>query len=515
MANNVSPLEEAALSGDIDRLYALIQGDPDILNDADAKPFVSTPLHIAASVDLRTNPEIMVLMPSFALKLNQQGFSPVHLAIQNGHSKLARRLVDMNKELARVKGREGTTPLHLVSQIGDCELLTFFLSACPDSIEDVNARDETALHVAVRYQQFDALRVLVGWFNGNTRKGAESLERSILNWRDVAGNTILHLSVINHDLQNSEKKTALDEATGGSEDMKSKLLKAGARLGPSLEDDPTQTPAYRLLTKMRRIRGNISDNQRDAYLVVAALILTAVYQSVLSPPGGLYQADASNLNATSSLNSAAGKSVLSTVNCNFLRWHQLFLFFGNYKPPTAGQMTLLIVFLYSGVIISFLFNGSRFDAYFATTLSTVIQNMMRLPKRFTRRNNNASMEKKLLKVGANHGSSIEVRPPTLADELRSYTHTPPFLSDDLKGAACLQYSIVNGKDEAGNTILHREAYLVVAALILTAIYQSALSPPGGLKSGIRILQLVLKQGNQSCQALISLPLHSLTRLPFY
>ncbi|RYR70217.1 hypothetical protein Ahy_A03g016726 [Arachis hypogaea] len=439
MANNVSPLEEAALSGDIDRLYALIQGDPDILNDADAKPFVSTPLHIAASVDLRTNPEIMVLMPSFALKLNQQGFSPVHLAIQNGHSKLARRLVDMNKELARVKGREGTTPLHLVSQIGDCELLTFFLSACPDSIEDVNARDETALHVAVRYQQFDALRVLVGWFNGNTRKGAESLERSILNWRDVAGNTILHLSVyiyaaslmlfdlllqnlemIDLNVKNSEKKTALDEATGGSEDMKSKLLKAGARLGPSLEDDPTQTPAYRLLTKMRRIRGNISDNQRDAYLVVAALILTAVYQSVLSPPGGLYQADASNLNATSSLNSAAGKSVLSTVNCNFLRWHQLFLFFGNYKPPTAGQMTLLIVFLYSGVIISFLFNGSRFDAYFATTLSTVIQNMMRLPKRFTRRNNNAILSWQLLKFRVGSGGGFHSTTPVSVSKCRPF-----------------------------------------------------------------------------------------------
>ncbi|XLS83920.1 hypothetical protein HN51_034086 [Arachis hypogaea] len=37
-------------------------------------------------------------LPSFALKLNQQGFSPIHLAIKNGHSKLARRLVDMNSE---------------------------------------------------------------------------------------------------------------------------------------------------------------------------------------------------------------------------------------------------------------------------------------------------------------------------------------------------------------------------------------------------------------------------------
>ncbi|XP_057752934.1 ankyrin repeat-containing protein BDA1-like [Arachis stenosperma] len=473
MANNVSPLEEAALSGDIDRLYALIQGDPDILNDADAKPFVSTPLHIAASVDLRTNPElelkylyfateIMVLMPSFALKLNQQGFSPVHLAIQNGHSKLARRFVDMNKELARVKGREGTTPLHLVSQIGDCDLLTFFLSACPDSIEDVNARDETALHVAVRYEQFDALRVLVGWLKGNTRKGAARLERSMLNWRDVAGNTILHLSVIKHDIQaldfllkdryiidlnvkNSENKTALDEATGRSEDMKSKLSKAGARLGTSLEDSSMLAAAtsemYKILdedlfetqTIIRRIRGNISDNQRDAYLVAATLILTTVYQSALSPPGGLYQADASNLNATSSLNSAASKSVLSTVNFASLALiNSSALFYAiiaflviipegmiggmlvapsvyvgisyfyslaiispprheTTGHPIAGQVMLLIVIIFSGIVIALLLNGFGFGAYLGTTQLTALEKYMpRLPRRFTSRNNNAS-----------------------------------------------------------------------------------------------------------------------------
>ncbi|XLR13178.1 hypothetical protein S83_041116 [Arachis hypogaea] len=60
MANNVSPLDEAAL-------YALIQGDQDILNDADSKPSVSTPLHIAASVDLRTNPELELKYLYFAL----------------------------------------------------------------------------------------------------------------------------------------------------------------------------------------------------------------------------------------------------------------------------------------------------------------------------------------------------------------------------------------------------------------------------------------------------------------
>ncbi|KAL1361780.1 hypothetical protein HN51_010105 [Arachis hypogaea] len=471
MSNNVSPLEEAALSGDTDRLYALIEEDPDMLNAVDAKPFVNTPLHIAASVDLRTNPdeelkylyfatEIMMLKPSFALKLNPQGFSPIHLAVKNGHSKQARRLVDMKKELVRVKGREGNTPLHFASQLGECDLLAYFLSACPDSILDVNTRDETALHIAVRNQQFDALGVLIGWLKGNTRKGAASLERSILNRRDVAGNTILHLSVINHDIQalnllinnpymiclnakNLEKKTVLDEAAGNA-DMVSKLSKSGARPGSSLEDDPNWGPAYRLisnsrhenwyatLTSIRRIRWNISDNQRDAYLVAAALFLTAIYQSALSPPGGLYQADGSNLNATSSLNSAAGKSVLSTDKFAFLTVINMlalafaimsFLFiiptgmigalliaptfyFGiSYvysveliTPPrettrhlSAGQVTLLFVIIVSGLLITAGMTNLRVRAVAGLSPFTAINKYILRPiLQMFRRSNNAS-----------------------------------------------------------------------------------------------------------------------------
>ncbi|MED6137620.1 hypothetical protein PIB30_066658 [Stylosanthes scabra] len=440
MANNVDPLKEAALTGDIERLYALIQENPNILRDVDEKPFVDTPLHIAASLDIRTNPdpgleikcfffatEIMALKPSFALKLNPQGFSPLHLAIKNGHSKLASRLVEMNKELVRVKGREGNTPLHLVSQIGDCDLLVRFLLACPDSIEDVNSRDETALHVAVRYRQFDALVVLVGWLRRNTRMGADVLEGSILNWRDVANNTILHLSVINQDIQaldflikqgelyldakNSEKKTALDLAAN-EEDMKSKLSRAGARPVSSVGDNPPDTPLYifrrpisvfeEIKIIIGRFRGAMSASQRDAYLVAAALILTAIYQSALSPPGGFYQADAINLNVTSSLlNSAAGKSVLATNKFTFLTFINtialvftimalfilipagkigLFLvaptfYFGvSYlysieliKPPrevtghqTAGQVTLLFFILFLGMFITFVMNVSGF-----------------------------------------------------------------------------------------------------------------------------------------------------------
>lgn len=45
----------------------------------------------------------MRLKPSFAKKLNQDGISPLHLAMENQHFQTAVELVGMNNELVSVK----------------------------------------------------------------------------------------------------------------------------------------------------------------------------------------------------------------------------------------------------------------------------------------------------------------------------------------------------------------------------------------------------------------------------
>ncbi|XVF75399.1 hypothetical protein PTKIN_Ptkin13bG0185100 [Pterospermum kingtungense] len=75
----------AAQAGNIDELYALIREDAYILDGIDQIPFFDTPLHRAAAAghtDFAM--EIMNLKPSLALKLNSDGFSPIHLTLQNG-----------------------------------------------------------------------------------------------------------------------------------------------------------------------------------------------------------------------------------------------------------------------------------------------------------------------------------------------------------------------------------------------------------------------------------------------
>ncbi|KAL7174842.1 hypothetical protein ACSBR1_043834 [Camellia fascicularis] len=100
-------LRGAARAGNINDLYAIIQSKPDIL---DKKLFVETPLHVAASPgETHFALEILRLKPSFGKKLNPEGLSPLHLALQNKHSEIVRLLVKFNSKLICVKEREGLT----------------------------------------------------------------------------------------------------------------------------------------------------------------------------------------------------------------------------------------------------------------------------------------------------------------------------------------------------------------------------------------------------------------------
>ncbi|KAK7405324.1 hypothetical protein VNO78_06548 [Psophocarpus tetragonolobus] len=233
----------AAQEGDINKLYLAIRENPQVVEEIDSLPFVDTPLHIAAKAGhIPFVAEVMKLKPSFSWKLNVEGYPPIHLAQQHGHNSMVIDIISKNKELIRAKARKDRTPLHLASKKGEIQLLIKFLEACPSSIEDVTVKRETALHIAVRCRQYDSLYILVGWLVKNSRFGAKQLESSILNWKDVEGNTALHVSSHQNNLQmvqllmksklldlqskNNEGRSALDVATGG--DIISVLIAAGA-----------------------------------------------------------------------------------------------------------------------------------------------------------------------------------------------------------------------------------------------------------------------------------------------
>lgn len=311
-------LKEAAEEGDMNGLYSCIKEDPRILDCIDDIPFVDSPLHTAASAG-HTNfaLELMNLKPSFTKKLNPEGLTPLDLALRNGYLITVRRLINFDKELIRVKGREMLTPLHHVAEKGHIDLLAEFLCACPESITDLTIRDETAVHIAVKNFQLQAFKVLLGWLRRTQRL-------HVLNRDDEEGNSVLHIGVStlqpqivkllveesytkkNKNAKNLEGLTALDMAarldpSAAKTQIEKILHQAGALKSsslagssdsslctkPSLADflmSPERWLEKRV--KMHHQSGKLTEEVRNAVLVVAVLVATATFQAILSPPGG-------------------------------------------------------------------------------------------------------------------------------------------------------------------------------------------------------------------------------------
>ncbi|TKY66478.1 Ankyrin repeat-containing protein [Spatholobus suberectus] len=343
-------LNAAAEEGDTGRLYELIKEDPYVLEHIEAIPFVETPLHVAASAGkVPFAYEIMCLKPSFARKLNHEGFNPIHLALESGHKGIVLFLVNIDKDLVRAKGREGLTPLHYVILKGENDILEKFLKICPDSINDVTVRNETALHIAVKDQNMEALNFLVKWL---TLEKSLDLVETIMNWEDEAGNTVLHIAASKNDekamtllmtqwmvfdAKNLMGQTALDIVE--HKDIKRKLARVGA--------------IVRIIAKIKSIflfkkewiivkfgpRQHMSEEVRNAYLVVATLVATATYQAALSPPGGFHQTDVGTNNTLSHVASkswitwydarSGSKSSLSNEDFIQITMANMFCFFAS------------------------------------------------------------------------------------------------------------------------------------------------------------------------------------------
>ncbi|KAG2680073.1 hypothetical protein I3760_11G081300 [Carya illinoinensis] len=305
--------------------------------------------------------EIAALKPSFATKLNQDGFTPLHLALQYDHTDLVLRLIDVDKDLVRVQGKGGATPLHYVAQTGNLHLLHAFLQVCPKSLEVVTTQRETALHIALKHNRFDAFEYLVGWLRRALFRHADSWERKLLNWGDDEGNTMLHIAVsrnlpqvvkclvncasVEKNIKNSEGYTALDilqhqmTLQVDYKEIKDLLCRAGALSALSLpEEVPSLTDYFRspisiyerfYIRKFRQ-RTKLTNEVRNLLLVAATLGIAVAYQAAVCSPGGVWQDNShpgidqfntrSTINANKDHNEVsqpqhhAGTVVMSTAN---------------------------------------------------------------------------------------------------------------------------------------------------------------------------------------------------------
>ncbi|XP_057511766.1 ankyrin repeat-containing protein BDA1-like [Actinidia eriantha] len=259
----VENLKTVAEEGRIDGLHRLIKQEPGILDQSDAISFVDTPLHDAASFN-RTHfaLEIIKLKPSFGRKLNPDGLSPLHLALEKGNFETVRQLIKFDRELIRTLNRQA-----------------------------LNRKDEegnTVLHAAVSASKPEMVKLLV----------KENLLNK--NENNLKGDTAL--DVAEEGLQTGDAKTTI----------KNILVSAGALQRLSLAGDcspagllKSPEQPWEILFQSRILsRQRTSPKLFNIVLVVAVLIATTTFQAVLSPPGGggsggnNLLTNGSNINAT-------------------------------------------------------------------------------------------------------------------------------------------------------------------------------------------------------------------------
>ncbi|PPD94434.1 hypothetical protein GOBAR_DD08563 [Gossypium barbadense] len=322
-------LMRAALDGDIDALYELIAQDPHALDYSDSQPFILTPLHIAVA-EGNTNfaLEIIKLYPFLSNKLDPNGWCPFHVALLNYQIATVFRLLETELDLHN--------------------LLREFLAVSPLSITDTTNQGQMALHIAVNKGNTEALKVLLSILRRSMYRNALYWEHKVLNWKDENGDTVLHVAAvklllncnIKVNARNLHSYTAVDIARNNNNpEMLIVLNKAGAKDGTlieemkqlTLEAKPTLLDNVIRFVKDQKIY--ISSETRDALLVVAALIATASFQAVLSPPGGLRQVDSSDNDSIPS--SKVGKVVMK-------EW--LFIIF-LILNGTSFWVTIIIIYL--------------------------------------------------------------------------------------------------------------------------------------------------------------------------
>lgn len=96
--------------------------------------------------------EILKVRPSFAMQYSDDGYTPLHLAVINGH----------------------------------VTILNAIISSSPHSSKYLTQEGETVFHLAVRFDQYGAFICLEQLLNFT----------SLLHKQDQFGNTILHLAVL-------------------------------------------------------------------------------------------------------------------------------------------------------------------------------------------------------------------------------------------------------------------------------------------------------------------------------
>nr|XP_023920741.1 ankyrin repeat-containing protein At5g02620-like [Quercus suber] len=89
----------------------------------------------------------------------------LHVAAKSGHTKIAKKIIDLDPSLLHERNSKGNTPLHIAASLGHQKMTNFLLSQGQHTTVPLlmitNERNETALHGAVRNGHNEIVKKLI------------------------------------------------------------------------------------------------------------------------------------------------------------------------------------------------------------------------------------------------------------------------------------------------------------------------------------------------------------------
>ncbi|PKI33287.1 hypothetical protein CRG98_046325 [Punica granatum] len=231
---------------------------------------------------------------------------------------------------------------------------------------------DSVLHLCVKYNQLDALKVLVNSL-------AEDNEDLLLNSRDAEGNTMFHLAVL---LKQEETVRFLLSVPTVREGSASALPEDNSIALNVMHQSPGNFKSVgkreqmsrcwdKLVVPLVNYPTNWIEDTRGSLMTVATLIAGITFDSVLSPPGGVWQEDTttgftcSRLKRDDNITCLAGNAVAAYYDepkyryfmvCNTMAFmgslSVLFLLISGFPPKNKFWMWVLTMIVC--ITVSFL-----------------------------------------------------------------------------------------------------------------------------------------------------------------
>ncbi|KAK2631842.1 hypothetical protein EUGRSUZ_L02370 [Eucalyptus grandis] len=294
-----SELYEAAVEGNVRSLVELLGKDKLLLDRIMTGNRNETPLHIAAMLGhLDFVEEILAQKIQLAREQDSQSLTPLHLAAAKGYLHIVESLVRVNPEICFVRDKYKRNPLHVAAMKGHVDVLECLVRATPDAAHSVVENGQTILHLCVKHNRLEALKLLIDILGDD----------HFFNSRDEDGNTILHLAAVDGqtetiifltnkgvdpNITNSKGFTALGLlAQGQSMERALEIVNSVPQTSENHNPSkgtvfPNNTGTFHPLTKKeikRERKRKWQQGMHEALMIVAILVATIAYEAGKDPP---------------------------------------------------------------------------------------------------------------------------------------------------------------------------------------------------------------------------------------